>query len=151
MSPHSRTHDIRASSSTISLDRQCAVLPQVASSLREYVGHESDRLNDKDGREVDETEDKMRDIPLRTLGDGPVGPAEAIQNAEKAEMKRRANGKDEDMGYVEPGLKGWLNLLGVSTKQSKLLWTKTDTSPRPSSSTPYAVSRRAPTDAVSSC
>lgn len=45
------------------------------------------------------------DKVLPTLGEGPVAPVEAVANAVAVK---------KDLGYVEPGLKGWLNLLGVS-------------------------------------
>jgi hypothetical protein len=41
---------------------------------------------------------------LKTLGEGPVAPGAAAEAAEGA----------EEEGEVNPGYKGWLNLLGVS-------------------------------------
>lgn len=52
-----------------------------------------------------------KDLPLRTLGEGPVAPVEAAANAKAAVEIESGKG---EMVYVEPGLKGWLNLLGVS-------------------------------------
>lgn len=53
---------------------------------------------------------------LRTLGEGPVAPVEAANNARTAVATGgHVGGKgDAEMGYIEPGLKGWLCLLGVS-------------------------------------
>jgi hypothetical protein len=50
--------------------------------------------------------------PIQTLGDGPVAPVEAGENAKTA--FGRSGQAVQELGYVEPGLKGWLNLLGVS-------------------------------------
>jgi hypothetical protein len=51
---------------------------------------------------------------LCTLGEGPVAPVEAAENARTATLSAGNMGEKEDMGYIEPGMKGWLNLLGVS-------------------------------------
>ena len=47
-------------------------------------------------------------IGLRTLGDGPLAPG-AAGEAAQAEAEQDVVDKD-----VPPGVKGWLNLLGVS-------------------------------------
>jgi hypothetical protein len=52
-----------------------------------------------------------KDLPLRTLGEGPVAPVEAAASAKAAVEVESGKG---EMVYIEPGLKGWLNLLGVS-------------------------------------
>jgi hypothetical protein len=62
---------------------------------------------------------------LRTLGDGPVAPSAAAYNARirNDPVEERSSGVHEDdeqmgvgmgeAGWVEPGLKGWLCVLGV--------------------------------------
>lgn len=54
-------------------------------------------------------QDDTEKIGLRTLGDGPLAPG-AAGEAAQAEAEQEEDDKD-----VNPGTKGWLNLLGVNS------------------------------------
>lgn len=69
---------------------------------------------------------------LRTLGDGPVAPVAAAYNArappDRGGASSGGEGGEEDQemgvgrgegGWVEPGLKGWLCVLGVSVLEDR--------------------------------
>lgn len=68
--------------------------------------------------------DDQEKIGLRTLGDGPSAPGAA---GEAAQAEAEAEREDEDK-EVSPGVKGWLNLLGVGLECRVVLRYRADRS-----------------------
>lgn len=71
-----------------------------------YSGDRPEPIDGKRKGKPGATEEQGKAV--KTLGEGPVAPVEAAENA------LGAGQGDVDGGYIDPGLKGWLNLLGVS-------------------------------------
>jgi len=79
-----------------------AILPNSQPRDDPIIGANTDTPYDESKRNLSESGDKIR---LRSLGDGPCAPDAAAEAAQD-------DVEDEDV-EVNPGYKGWINLVGV--------------------------------------